>query len=365
MTHNYRVNNLLRFKWDDAGKIHGYAFVDGVTHTTLSDVELVAVLQRLDGEATRETIRSTIVEALSVSAETAESVVEDLLASDILIDSTHRNFTGASEWFEKNWRRALYFHLGTSNPSFVDDDKRSRETQREVLSTYADDAEPPSLFLDIDSERAIDLPAAEPLPDVPLVDALCERRTVRRYDGESIPLQSLSNLLFHSFEPVRSARERIAEAVSEDPSYHTASTPLLFDVYLFALRCEELPRGTYRYSIPSHALEPIAETGTTDPEELESNVVDSIIGQTSIKGAAVGLYFVARFDRYQWRYRHSRALRTLFMDLTTHSQRFLLVATALGYGTFLTPALRDSYADSLLETDGVSRTPMYFNAVGR
>jgi len=357
----YRVNELSRFTWDTEGTLVGRSYTDEEIVYSLNDIQLIQVLDSIeDGDSKQEIIR-TIQDSLNIPAKKAKSIFAHFVENDILLRTTHRGFGNQNQWLEKNWRRALYFHIGTNNVKFVDTEGDSRQVQREVLSDYQASEDSPELFIEVNPHNSTSLPEPNPLPEVTLQEVLQKRRTERHYGGESMSLQELSDLLYHSFNPVYEMRQFIADHASDDPSLYT----IPFDITLGVMRCEDIPPGFYHYSMKEHALEPIDGLNISTSREIEDLIVESVIGQWYVEGAAVGLYFVARFDRYQWIYRHSRALRLLFMHLSTHSQRLLLVATALGFGTFLTPAMRDSFADSLLNTDGYRASPMYFNAIGK
>jgi nitroreductase len=65
----------------------------------------------------------------------------------------------------------------------------------------------------------------------------------------------------------------------------------------------------------------------------------------------VSFLFTADFERYQWRYRHSRALRNILMDLASLAHRLILATTALEHDNFLSPAIADQEAEELLNID--------------
>jgi nitroreductase len=64
-------------------------------------------------------------------------------------------------------------------------------------------------------------------------------------------------------------------------------------------------------------------------------------------------------SQYQWRYRHERALRNLYIESGNLFQRVLVVATALRLSGLPTPAFSDETVAALLNLNSVRQFPVY------
>lgn len=64
-----------------------------------------------------------------------------------------------------------------------------------------------------------------------------------------------------------------------------------------------------------------------------------LIGHEGPASAACTLILSVEFERYQWRYRHERALRNLYVETGRIAHHLLLQATAHGLGTHILYAL--------------------------
>jgi len=80
------------------------------------------------------------------------------------------------------------------------------------------------------------------------------------------------------------------------------------------------------------------------PNVDRRTLVEFCLGQRNPGNAALTLLFTGVWSRYMNRYRHSRAHRNLLVNMSELGQRYLLLATALGLNTFMTP--QTSYLDT-------------------
>lgn len=361
----YKVNNIMQFTWEFDGdsssppEFLGRTYTDSKQSFQLDGARLLGALQVAFEPQSRETIVDHISTELGVGNPEANQLFEQLVDGEFLLPADHDNFTDADEWFEKDWRRALYYHLGTRNLEFAD---KQGDGSEEVLETHDS---PPDVFPTFDSEDLIELPEPATEPEMPLDETMHRRRTCRTFRGEPIDARMLSSLLYHTFDPVRRVREHIRDHGEDDLTLQIAlSHHLMFEVYPVIMRGDGIERGVYQYSIADHALYPIDTDRFETAEEADDLVSAISVGQQAVKGAALACYFTGHFERYSWRYRQSKALRTMFREVPAHAHRLLLVATTLDYRTFLTPALQDSKIDAVLDVNGYDESVFYFTVVG-
>lgn len=80
--------------------------------------------------------------------------------------------------------------------------------------------------------------------------------------------------------------------------------------------------------------------------------------------ASFSLFITATFERYQSRYRSSRAYMNLLLGLGELGQYLILAAHNFGFGACMTPALRDVEISELLGIDGRREEALYYIGVG-
>lgn len=364
----YLTNEISQFRWRGNGfetsSFLGKTYTESGRTFELENPRLLRVLEFALEERSREQIVEFIESTYDLPTEEASALFESLVEKEFVLPADHDNFTDADEWFEKKWRRALYYHLGTRDLTYAERDVDDLDgTKRTVLASYTEDGQPPDVYPSLPGDP-VELPEPEPLPETPLNEVMLRRRTNRKYTGEPISARELSTLLYHAFDPVRDVRDRLESAAGESPLQTQQSHHLTFEVYPVVMRGSDVENGVYQYSIRDHALHPIQVGYFDDGQHADEVVSETIVGQQAISGASLACYFSASFERYQWRYRHSRALRTLFSEIPSHAHRLILVATALGFRNFLTPAQKDEVIDDVIGLDGYREAITYFTGFG-
>lgn len=362
-----RTNRALQFAWRSTGERGGPGQFVGKTYTDsrrvfrIGDPELVEVLDYALVPRSREDLAEFVRRTYDASPDESDDLLDSLVEREFLLPADHPLFDQTEEWFEKNWRRALYYHLASRNLSYADDDPDGRKQARErVIASYLRDEEAPPIYPSYDDDPT-PLPAPEEPPDRPLAETLLDRRTHRGFSSDAISATELSSLLYHVFEPVREVRDFVEQHVDEEPVLHHVSLQDSFEVYPLVSRVDGFDPGLYAYSVRDHALSRRVEF--SGPREIDDLLAD-LSHQPYSHGGAVTCLFAANIERERWRYRHERGLRNLYTKVTTHAHRLVLVATAYGLGAFQTPALKDSEIDDLVGVDSFEHPISYLVTVG-
>jgi hypothetical protein len=97
--------------------------------------------------------------------------------------------------------------------------------------------------------------------------------------------------------------------------------------------------------------------------EVDAAIQNLAIGQRAAP-ASVVILITCVFDRHSWRYRQPRAFRALMVNCARLAHSFILVATTMGFRTFLTPAIQDSVAAGLLGTRDYEEDCLYLVSIG-
>jgi SagB-type dehydrogenase family enzyme len=183
---------------------------------------------------------------------------------------------------------------------------------------------------------------------------LLARRTTRVYGRRVIDATTLSAVLFHGFADVRARRS----LPIKDELDYLGRYGVAFDIFVVVYPIEGLDPGVYFYGLEDHVLDQ-----RSDGDYREA-MVEILCGMKSPETASWTIVLTVDFPRYQWRYRHERALRHLYMASGRIAQRVLLVAQAYGLGTLTTPATMDRACCALLALDCEREAPIYTLTMG-
>jgi SagB-type dehydrogenase family enzyme len=261
---------------------------------------------------------------------------------------------GWRHWQQRRWYPSDQYYVASRRWDYrdlPDPDGTVREaTIREYLSAGAApmSTEPCSgLRVQLGSPTN---PSAEPISGL-----LVKRRSGRAYGREPVPLAHLSGLLWYGLAEVRSFRERAdsAKPLSLLESYGSA-----WDFYVCVYDVSGIAPGVYRYDLSKHQLTSVL------PGDHRMAMAEALQGMRSPLTAAWTLGMVADFPRYQWRYRHEHGLRRLYMESGIIAQELVILATAYGLGTLVTPAQRDRLYMELHQLSLDRYAPVYTLTMG-
>jgi SagB-type dehydrogenase family enzyme len=171
--------------------------------------------------------------------------------------------------------------------------------------------------------------------DPPVVVAMEERRSARRYAGSPVTAVQLGDLLY------RTARVRslvTASAGGHDPPdlpatgtpyssrpYPSGGACYELELYLTVGNCSGLANGVYHYDPLGHRLEPIsADRAATDELLSAARMAAALDGP-----AQVLISMTARFRRLSWRY-EGLAYRLVLMHVGVLMQSLYIVCAAMG-----------------------------------
>ena len=298
--------------------------------------------------------RGALVEALATAAGNG---ADALRRRGLGADQPTQPDPGTALWREHGWHHALDTYLWSRQATFVDNGAGFRDRQAEVLQEYLHrDGPPPGPRRLTDGSRA--LPAAGPLPETPLGELLRSRVTARTMQDRQIALTDLSDVLAHGLR----GASRHRDPDPADPRRYLHSFGSAFDYYLASYRVGEMDPGIYLYQPEGHRFSPVSTGWRTDA--LRETCQRVLIGQSLVRHAAATIFVVADFPRYQWRYRHERALRNLYFDAARVANGFILAATAHRLRNWITPAVRDNEARALLDLVPLDNQVLYTVTIG-
>lgn len=262
-------------------------------------------------------------------------------------DSDH--ILAMRQWWDYGWHPSLSYYLWSRRREYADTRDSEGHIRSDLIHRYLQSEGSPSPRT-TDISHSIRLPADVNLPVVTVRDSLLKRRTARRFNQKRpVTLDQLSAVMWHSLSDIR----RVRLASIDEPRHYLRSHGTAIDPYLAVMNVTGLDEGFYSYSVEHHALSLIS-TGN-----VRADLERILIGMAAPRTAAFSVILVADFPRYQWRYRHNRALRHLYMTSGRVGQRVILAAQAFGMGTLPTPAVRDGVADDALQLDPLRQAVLY------
>jgi SagB-type dehydrogenase family enzyme len=177
-----------------------------------------------------------------------------------------------------------------------------------------------------ETENVIKLPAPQHRGLVSVERALAARRSIRSYNNTPLELEETSQLLWS------------AQGISDSRGYRTApSAGALYPLEIYAAigNVKDLAAGIYKYNIGEHAL---VEKAAGD---LREDICRAALHQSYIAAAPVVLLLCTINARAMNKY-GERAMRYVFMEVGHAAQNVCLQAVALGLGTVVIGAFRDS-----------------------
>jgi SagB-type dehydrogenase family enzyme len=281
------------------------------------------------------------------------TAVQQLIQHTLLVqEGTHGAQLDAR--LEKIWSRWLphgAFHFGTKDTPFM-----SISQARRMLKSYLAESPQPAFFKSYHKTPQVRLPREDP-PEGEFQSVLMARRTHRQFSRESLPLSSLSKLLFCTWGVTGFVHSPVLGYLPHKTS-PSGGARHPTEVYLAALRVKGLASGLYHYDGKRHRLELLRRGG------MKTKVVQYCAGQSYVKSAAALFLMTAVFPRSMWKYRMARAYRVVLLDAGHLCQTFCLTATWLGLAPFCTAALSDHLIERDLGLDGISESALYVAGVG-
>lgn len=250
---------------------------------------------------------------------------------------------------------AAILHFGSKDVPYTSSNERAIKR----LRAYLKEGPQPESFKCLSRKprsKDVSLPYPPPAKSS-FLRVLLERRTHRAFAPEPLDIGRLSTLLHYTWGVTGSINHWLLGALPLKTS-PSAGARHPCEVYVVALGVSGLSPGLYHYASDRNALEHI-------PVKVSRKKAGRYCARQAWVEAAAALFLItAVFPRSMWKYRFSRAYRTVLADAAHLSQTFCLVATYLRLAPFCTMALKDSLIERDLGIDGVNESILYVTGVG-
>lgn len=258
------------------------------------------------------------------------------------------------------------FHFGTCHPSppeIGDVDELALEYSQSYIDFCKSLASSEPAIEVLKGGALIQLPPPDvsKLRTASLWDTLVQRRTCRDFDGSSVMLGEISNLLFATFGDQKSPDPTIPEGIKTYGFRRTSPVAgglQSTEPYLWAINVDGLASGIYHYLSMQHQLETITAGPTEHP------IGTYLCNQHWANDMAFAVVMTCRLDKMWWKYPHSRAYRPMLMEIGHLSQTLNLCITALGLSPWLTGYFHDKELAALIACTPEIEHPMIVVGAG-
>ncbi|MFH1143404.1 MAG: SagB/ThcOx family dehydrogenase [Candidatus Eisenbacteria bacterium] len=194
---------------------------------------------------------------------------------------------------------------------------------------------------------------------LPLIDAIVRRRSVRSFSDSPLTLHELSFLLYATQGVRRATPGVVWRTVPSAGNRHALET------YLYCRRVESIEEGIYRYLPLDHEL---VRGPLPDPAVAHGPLADRIThacrGQSFAGECAATFIWTTIPYRMEWRYA-AAAYKVIALDAGHVCQNLYLACQAIGAGTCAIAAYDQQAMDALLGVDGVDEFTIYLAPVGK
>lgn len=355
----FRLNPLFRVRFGPP--VQCDLLLDGAS-VELPDYRYLQFMARVADDRSFAELSGDVAEIFAVGKDHADRIVEDLITHKLLTphDRIYPELPAVKHWVDRGWLDGLILHLRSRDMVFADSHAEDPEAYQDILlSRCLQEEGMPAVWKEYPDRPYSALPAPGKLPEDETFEAvLLRRRSNLPWQRRTIDLQTLSDILHYANIETRRLRMAVEHEGMTRPSVLLNSAFSALETYCFALAVDGLTPGVYHYDPRHHGVTQIRS-------DLRRDELDRMCtGQGRPRNAACAFVISAVWHRYMFRYRHPRAYRTLLINVAELGHKYILLATALRFHTFLTPTLHDQYADSLLGVDGFEEAPLYVVAIG-
>jgi SagB-type dehydrogenase family enzyme len=183
-------------------------------------------------------------------------------------------------------------------------------------------------------------------------EAIAGRRSQRRFTGESMSMQEISQLLW--------ATQGVTGEIQQVELRAAPSAGALYpnETYVVAQSIDGIAEGVYHYDVRTHELGMLAEG------DYSEDLAQACLGQTWMKRAGAVFIWGAVVARCAWKYQN-RAYRYLYLDAGHLGAHLQLAAQGLDLGSCNIAAFFDDELGRLVGIDGQTEVAVYVTAVGR
>ena len=194
------------------------------------------------------------------------------------------------------------------------------------------------------------------LGNMPLIEAIKNRRSRRNFTQESLTLEELSFLLWVT----QGVEKLIHNGLVTIRTVPSGGAMHPFETYLLINRVNGVSPGLYRYLALNHKLLKLCSEGA----DLTSRINEASNGQNFIGESGVVFIWTVRPYRTEYRYGED-SLKDILISVGHICQNLYLACESIGAGTCAIVAYNQKLLDSFVGVDGEDEIALYLAPVGR
>lgn len=208
--------------------------------------------------------------------------------------------------------------------------------------------------LPFDEYLRIELPTKLPRLTLPLGDAICARRSVRRFAPSTLNLETLAAILYYSYGRT-GGDATVPRSFRAIPS-GGALYPL--ELYFYSASLQELEPGFYHYDPSRHCVSLLHRQDSPQP------IAETVVQPEIIAHASLIVFVAALFERSTFKY-GNRGYRFTLIEAGHLVQNVHLVLQGLGLSGVSIGGFFDREVDRLLRLDGLNQSTLCMVALGK
>lgn len=294
-----------------------------------------------------------LLDSLDVNKITPENLTKRFSFLNINLESLPLFSLNTIYRYERhNWQLSLIYLIGSSkNFKFIDQNDISSDIRIKSINEILYSRNQPTFK--IKQGERIKLKFSNSEKQKPLLNALLERRTFRVYDDvKKMTFSVFSNIIINSLKRIQN-NKIASQAVNENKLNLLKSYGVAFDFYIVVYSVENLVSGIYQLDVINLDLVLIREGN------FRNKMNDCLWNQQAPLSACYSIVMSIDFDQYQYRYKHERALRNLFIEVGRISQYVVIEAEKFNVKSLTTPAMNDIDISNMLNINPLLNYPIY------
>jgi len=197
--------------------------------------------------------------------------------------------------------------------------------------------------------QTIKLPQPRRDGSLSLEKVIQNRRSIRDYRQEAIPIADLAQLLW--------AAQGITDPAGTHRAAPSAGALYPLEISVIARRVTGLPAGVYRYHPRAHSLTRVRSG------DVRNDLSRAALEQESVNNAAAVILISAVYERTFVKYRQ-RTERYVHMEAGHAAQNVLLQAVSLGLGSVPVGAFDDARMKQVAQLSE-DEAPLYLLPIGK
>jgi SagB-type dehydrogenase family enzyme len=194
------------------------------------------------------------------------------------------------------------------------------------------------------------------LGNMPLIEAIRNRRSRRNFTQKSLTLEELSFLLWAT----QGVEKLIHNGLVTIRTVPSGGAMHPFETYLLINRVNGVSPGLYRYLALNHKLLKLC----SETADLPSRINEASNGQNFVGESAVVFIWTVRPYRTEYRYGED-SLKDILISVGHICQNLYLACESIGTGTCAIVAYNQKLLDSFVGVDGEDEIALYLAPVGR